>query len=148
MKLTVYVGGTFDLFHYGHVRLFNNIKNVFKHCNLVVAVNSDRFCQEYKRSPIIKDKERLEVVKACKNVDNAIIIPTWASQENFITKVNPDYIILGSDWKNKNYFKQLNVTQEFLDEIDCNILFMPYTESISTTEIIKRIETQNGKNDS
>ena len=55
---------------------------------------------------------------------------------------------LGSDWKNKNYFKQLNVTQEFLDEIDCNILFMPYTESISTTEIIKRIETQNGKNDS
>jgi len=148
MKFTIYVGGTFDLFHYGHVRLFSNIKNVFKHCNLVVAVNSDRFCQEYKRSPIIKDKERLEVVKACKNVDNAIIIPTWASQENFITKVNPDYIILGSDWKNKNYFKQLNVTQEFLDEIDCNILFMPYTESISTTEIIKRIETQNGKNDS
>ena len=58
----------------------------------------------------------------------------------FIEENNPDYIVMGTDWQQKDYFKQLAVSQEFLDRIGAKIIFMPYTSSISTSKIIDRIK--------
>ena len=61
-------------------------------------------------------------------------------QPFFIEENNPDYIVMGTDWQQKDYFKQLAVSQEFLDRIGAKIIFMPYTSSISTSKIIDRIK--------
>lgn len=148
-EFKVYVGGTFDLFHFGHARFFRNIKRYFRKknksslfllsCDLVVAVNSDQFAISYKRKPVMNEEERLEVVKSCKYVDDAFIMPSESQQESCIKECNPNYIVLGSDWKKKDYLGQLSITQNMLDNMGCTIIFMPYTKNISTSKIVERI---------
>ena len=153
-KPVIYVGGTFDMFHWGHVRLLRNIKKHFRDqnksalplqsCHLIVAINSNRFCESYKRKPVMTGEERLEVIKACKYVDEAFIMDSWKKQKSFIRHVHkPNYIVMGSDWAEKDYLAQLGITQEILDSIKCEMLFMPYTEDISTSEIIGRVLNLN-----
>jgi|TARA_R100000995_G_scaffold49564_1_gene23747 glycerol-3-phosphate cytidylyltransferase len=144
----IYIGGTFDLFHYGHVNVFKNLKY---HLNkeslhlgalskIIVAVNSDSFAESYKRVPIMDQYQRLAVVNSCRYVDYAFIMDSYENQPFFIEENNPDFIVMGSDWQSRDYFKQLCITQEFLDRIGAEMLFLPYTDGISTTEIIEKIK--------
>mgnify|MGYP001253097115 FL=1 len=142
MSKKIYIGGTFDLFHYGHVNLFKNLKHYLKGeiSQVIVAVNSDDFAESYKRKPVMNQYERLAVVNSCKYVDYGFIMDSYDNQPFFIEENNPDYIVMGTDWQQKDYFKQLAVSQEFLDRIGAKIIFMPYTSSISTSKIIDRIK--------
>ena len=144
----IYIGGTFDLFHYGHVNVFKNLKY---HLNkeslhlgalskIIVAVNSDSFAESYKRVPIMDQYQRLAVVNSCRYVDYAFIMDSYENQPFFIEENNPDFIVMGSDWQSRDYFKQLCISQEFLDRIGAEMLFLPYTDGISTTEIIEKIK--------
>ena len=56
-----------------------------------------------------------------------------------IINVKPNFIIMGSDWAKKDYYKQMGFTQEWLDEHKIGVMFVPYTEEISTTIIKSRI---------
>jgi cytidyltransferase-like protein len=149
MVKKIYIGGTFDLFHYGHVNVFKNLKYQINKSSLqeigatskvIVAVNSDSFSKSYKRSPVMNQYERLAVVNSCKYVDYAFIMDTYDNQPFFIEENNPDYIVMGTDWQSKDYFSQLCIDQRFLDRIGAEMLFVPYTDSISTTKIIDRIK--------
>ena len=138
----IYIGGTFDLFHYGHVNVFKSLKYHLKGetSQVIAAVNSDEFAESYKRKPAMDQYERLAVVNSCKYVDYAFIMDSYENQPFFIEENNPDFIVMGSDWQSKDYFKQLFIDQKFLDRIGAEILFVPYTDGISTTQIIERIK--------
>jgi glycerol-3-phosphate cytidylyltransferase len=144
----IYIGGTFDLFHYGHVNVFKSLKyhlskesrDIGALAKVIVAVNSDSFADSYKRKPVMDQYERLAVVNSCKYVDYAFIMDSYENQPFFIEENNPDFIVMGSDWQSKDYFKQLFIDQKFLDRIGAEILFVPYTDGISTTEIIQRVK--------
>jgi len=144
----IYIGGTFDLFHYGHVNVFKNLKYHMSKESLelgalskvIVAVNSDSFSESYKRAPVMDQYERLAVVNSCKYVDYAFIMDAYENQPFFIEENNPDYIVMGTDWQSRDYFSQLCISQDFLDRIGAEMLFVPYTHSISTTKIIDRIK--------
>ena len=84
--------------------------------------------------------ERLAVVNSCKYVDYGFIMDIYENQPFFIEENNPDYIVMGTDWQEKDYLSQLCIDQKFLERIAAEILFVPYTEAISTTNIIKRIK--------
>ena len=84
--------------------------------------------------------ERLAVVNSCRYVDYAFIMDKYNNQPFFIEENSPDYIVMGTDWQSKDYFKQLCIDQQFLDRIDAEMLFVPYTDDISTTQIIQRIK--------
>ncbi|HEX9266475.1 MAG TPA: adenylyltransferase/cytidyltransferase family protein, partial [Candidatus Limnocylindria bacterium] len=62
------MGGTFDLFHLGHVNLLRNAK---KHADIVVvALNTDEFNEQYKgKRPVMTLAERRAVLEACRYVD-------------------------------------------------------------------------------
>ena len=54
--------------------------------------------------------------------------------------VNPDYIVVGSDWANKDYYSQMNFTQEWLDERNIGLIYIPYSKDISSSQIKNRIK--------
>jgi cytidyltransferase-like protein len=131
--MIVYTGGTFDLFHSGHVRLLKKCRDLAGiDGEVVVSVNPSEFVSVYKEPPICDLLERMEVVASCKWVDKVIINTGGADSKPAILEAKPDLIVVGSDWENKDYHKQMGFTQEWLDEHNIKVVFVPYTEEIST----------------
>ena len=136
-KSVVYTGGTFDLPHSGHYRLLSRAAEFGR---VVVALNTDEFIEHYKGKPPVLDyQEREEILLSCKWVDR--VIPNIGNEDSkpSIELVKPDYIVIGSDWARKDYYKQMDFTQDWLDERNIGLIYLPYTQGISTTEIKKRI---------
>ena len=137
MRPVVYTGGTFDLPHKGHYRLLKRAADIG---SVVVALNTDEFIEKYKgKPPILSYEERKEALLACRWVDE--VVPNVGGTDSTISieMVQPNYIIIGSDWARKDYYKQMSFTQDWLDERNIGLIYVPYTEGISTTEIKRRI---------
>ena len=133
----VYTGATFDLFHAGHVQFLRKCS----HYGLVtVALNTDEFVEKFKgKKPKMSFAERYEVIRACKYVDEVIANISGEDSKPTIEAVKPDVIVVGDDWKSKDYCKQMGFTQDWLDERNIGLIYVPYTKNISTTEIKKRL---------
>lgn len=135
---TLYTGGTFDLFHAGHVNFLKQCKRLAS--KVVVSLNTDDFIQRYKGNlPILSYDDRREILLSCKYVDDVIPNSDGEDSKPTILKVMPDIIAIGDDWAKKDYYKQMNFTQQWLDENNILLVYMPYKQGISTTEIKKKI---------
>jgi len=133
----VYTGGTFDLPHKGHYRL---LKRAAEIGIVVVALNTDEFIQSYKgRPPILSYEERKEALLACRWVDQVVPNVGGTDSKIAIEMVSPDYIIIGSDWARRDYYLQMGFTQDWLDQRGIGLIYIPYTEGISTTDIKNRM---------
>lgn len=133
----VYTGGTFDLPHKGHYRL---LKRAAEIGIVVVALNTDEFIQSYKgKPPILSYEERKEALLACRWVDQVVPNVGGADSKIAIEMVHPDYIIIGSDWARRDYYLQMGFTQDWLDKRGIGLIYVPYTEGISTTDIKNRM---------
>lgn len=137
MQKIVYVIGVFDLFHSGHVRLLQRAKALGD--KLIVAINGDDMVAQYKRRPYLNEEERLEVVQACRYVDEAFIIREFDNKEAII-KYGINIIVHGDDWKGDSYLQQIRVTPEFVKAHNVELTFLPYTNGISTSDLINRIK--------
>jgi glycerol-3-phosphate cytidylyltransferase len=137
MGLKVYTGGTFDLFHAGHVEF---LRKCSRYGRVVVSLNTDEFIKEYKGSaPVMSYYERKTVLEACRYVDE--VIPNYGGVDSrpSIMAIMPDIIIIGSDWAVRDYHKQMGFTQEWLDKRNIALCYVPYTAGISSTEVKKRL---------
>ena len=133
----VYTGGSFDLPHHGHYRLLERASQIGL---VTVSLNLSNFSEQYKGKKLIMSyEERREILLACKWVDE--VVPNFGGSDSkpVIELVKPDYIVIGSDWATKDYYKQMGFTQEWLDERNIGLCYVPYTEGISSTELRKRI---------
>jgi len=123
---------TADLFHYGHVNFLKNASLIGD--LLIVGIHSDKVVQGYKRSPIMTMEERIAVVSAIKYVDEVIPEAPLLIDKKWIKKHDIDMIVHGDDWeisKLQNIYKI---------PIEMGIFkTVPHTPSISTTDIIKRL---------
>ncbi len=141
MGSVVYTGGTFDLFHFGHVRFLKQCKRIAgEDGKVVVALNRDEFIESYKgKAPIVGFAERAEVLRACKYVDE--VVPNYGNADSKISidKVKPNFVVIGDDWARKDYYAQMQFTQQWLDQRNIGLIYVPYTENISTTDLKKRI---------
>ena len=137
MGLTVYTGGTFDLFHRGHVNFLHRCKEIGE---VTVALNTDEFIWEYKnKMPIMTYTEREEVLIACRYVDRVIPNFGGANSKPSIELIQPDIIIIGSDWARKDYYAQMQFDQDWLDERGIALCYIPYTDGISSTKVKGRL---------
>jgi len=131
---TLYTGGSFDLFHLGHV-------NFLRHCrklsnNVVVCLNTDEFITRFKgKSPVYCFEHRKEILLACKYVDKVIENIGCEDSKPTIMQIRPQIIAVGDDWAKKDYYKQMQFTQEWLDSYDITLVYIPYTKGISSTII-------------
>lgn len=141
MGLTVYTGGTFDLFHAGHAAFLKRCKEIAgRDGNVIVSLNTDEFIADYKgKSPVMTYDERLEVLMACMYVDEVVPNIGGANSRIAIELQSPDLIVIGSDWARKDYYEQMWFTQDWLDERGIGLCYIPYTKGISSTEIKKRL---------
>lgn len=136
-KKRILVIGVFDLFHVGHLNILKEAKKTGN--EVVVAINSDRIVQLYKRKPIIEDKQRLEILESCKYVDEVFIIDTLDTKETILQK-KINIVIHGDDWDKEGYMKQIGVNNAFLEEYGVELQFVDYTKTISTSELINKIK--------
>jgi glycerol-3-phosphate cytidylyltransferase len=131
----VLVVGVFDLFHSGHVNLLRRSRELGD--RLVVVVNGDALTSSYKRPPVMNEQDRLSVIAACRYVDEAEISNTYS-----IRDVNVRYgvtaVVHGDDWEVESYKQQIRCDDAFLDEHGVELVLLPYTPGISTSDIIAR----------
>jgi len=137
----VYTGGTFDLFHAGHVKFLRQCKRIAgEGGKVVVSLNTDQFIKDYKgKAPVMPFHERAEVLRACRYVDEVIQNYGNADSKIAIQKVNPDFVVIGDDWAKKDYYAQMQFTQAWLDKQNIGLIYVPYAEGVSTTAIKARI---------
>ncbi len=144
MGLVVYCGATFDLFHAGHVAFLKRCKQIAgKDGTVAVSLNTDEFIEAYKgKPPVMNYNERKAVLKACRYVD--MVLPNYdgADSTTAIELVQPDLIVVGSDWARRDYYKQMNFDQDWLDERGIGMVYIPYTTGISSTAIKQRMRLE------
>lgn len=137
---TGYVAGVFDLFHIGHLNLLRRAK---QECDyLIVGVVTDEQVIKDKRTkPCIPFAERVAIVQACRYVDEAVEIPADdPSTEAAYYRYRFDAQFSGSDYADNPYWISKKV---FLEQHGAELVFFPYTENVSSTEIKEKIEERD-----
>ena len=119
--MKVFVNGTFDILHMGHLDLLNYAKSLGTY--LLVAVDSDNRVTEKKGSdrPFNKINNRVALLSKLKAVDKVLVFNSDIELESIIEQYNPDIMLVGSDWKNKKvigseYAKELVFFDRVIDE--------------------------------
>jgi glycerol-3-phosphate cytidylyltransferase len=137
----VYTGGTFDIIHSGHVKFLEQCRKIAgEDGKVVVALNTDEFIKAYKgKPPVMNYLERKQVLLGLRAVDQVVPNRSGADSKPTILDVSPDFVVIGSDWAKKDYYAQMGFNQAWLDNLQITLLYVPYTEGISTTDLKKRV---------
>ena len=102
MYKTVFVNGTFDVLHRGHLDLLNYAKSLGEY--VVVGIDSDERVRKMKgRSrPINRLMDRAHMLANLKAVDEVRFFGNDKELEDLVKEVKPDIMVVGSDWKGKS----------------------------------------------
>ncbi len=121
--------GTYDLLHYGHIRLLKRAKEMGDY--LIVALSTDEFNQIKGKSAYYNYETRKEILESIRYVDMVIPENDWNQKINDVKKYNIDCVVMGNDWADNEKFIEL---QEW-----CEVKFLDRTEGVSTTKIKKEL---------
>jgi len=127
-KTIVYTSGTFDMFHYNHLRMINYARSLAD--ILIVGVSTDELVASYKKMPpIIPFNERLQIIEALKTPD--IVIPQHTlDHTEIVKKLNIDAFVVGDDWFGK---------YDYLKDLDVQVFYFPYGTGVSSSSLKKSI---------
>jgi glycerol-3-phosphate cytidylyltransferase len=145
--MIIYTGGSFDLFHIGHLELLDACHQLAgPDGRVVVSLNTDEFIEAYKgRPPVQSYAVRAEVLRACRFVDLVVANVGGADSRVAIDVVRPHLLAIGDDWLDppddeRRYQAQLGVTPEWLAERGLRIVYVPRTRGTSTTRLRDYLE--------
>lgn len=116
--------GTYDLLHFGHIRLLERAKALGDY--LIVGITSDDY--DRTRGKINNQQTLMERIKAVRDtgIADEIIVEEYEGQKiDDIRRLGVDIFTVGSDWE--GYFDYLN---EY-----CKVVYLPRTEGISSSEV-------------
>jgi glycerol-3-phosphate cytidylyltransferase len=130
---TILTYGTFDMFHYGHLRILKRAKKYGD--RLIVGVSTDSFNDKKGKKTIVPFSQRKEIVENIKDVYKVIPENNWKQKTKDIKKYNVDVFIMGNDWKGK--FDDLKKY--------CKVIYLPRTKKTSTTEMKSLFNSINEK---
>lgn len=134
-----YIAGVFDLYHIGHLNLFKRAK---EQCNyLIVGVVTDEGVVQKKHTmPYIPFEERIELVRSCRYVDEAVEIPLelYDTDEAY-RRYQFDVQFSGSDYVDSPAWI---AKREYLRKRGADLVFFPYTQSTSSTKIKGLIDNE------
>lgn len=134
----IYLGGTFDCLHRGHLQLFRNAH--YKAYEVVIGLNSDAFAGRYKRKPLMSYADRFEVLSECRLIDRVFFNSGDEDSKPAIMYSGADAIGHGSDWTGLSLMSQMGLTAEWLDDTGIRMVYLPYTDGVSTTSILEGLK--------
>lgn len=121
--------GTYDVLHIGHVKLLKRAKELGSH--LIVGVSSDELNINKKgRAPIYSLQSRREIIASLRFVDEVFVEESLELKAEYIVNNKADILVMGDDWQGQ--FDHLKK--------HCDVIYLPRTPSISTTEVIEIIK--------
>lgn len=128
---SIFVNGTFDVLHPGHIRLLNYAKSLGT--RLFVAIDSDLRVKQLKglHRPINDQSIRKEMLLALKSVDEVEVFDSDEELKMWIKQIRPYIMIVGSDYKNKNVIGS---------ELAKNLVFYERIPEYSSSNIIRQIQ--------
>jgi len=100
--MNIFVNGTFDILHRGHIELLNYAKSLGDF--LLVGIDSDDRVREKKgpTRPIHSQEERKFFLENLKAVDSVDIFSSDIELKSMVKSFKPDIMVVGSDWKGKS----------------------------------------------
>lgn len=120
--------GTFDVFHVGHLRILRRAKELGD--KLIVGVSTDAlYYSKKKKYPVYSQEERMEIIESICYVDEVFYEHSLEKKRQYLREHKADILVMGNDWSGK--------FDEFNDI--CEVIYLPRTPSISTTEVIEKI---------
>lgn len=131
--------GTYDLLHYGHIRLLKRAKELGDY--LIVALSTDEFNAIKGKKAYHNYETRKKMLEAIRYVDLVIPENEWDQKIDDVKKYFVDITVMGDDWEGNEKFE---VLRDY-----CEVVYLPRTEGISTTKIKKELGLQapiNGVN--
>lgn len=129
-KRIVFTNGCFDLIHVGHVRYLSQARELGD--ILVVGLNADASVSSIKPGrPVTPEAQRAEVLAALSMVDYVVLFSEDTPYE-LIRAVQPDVLVKGADWKPEDIVG---------NDIVRDVRTIPFVEGISTSGIIKKIQS-------
>ncbi len=140
--MVVITAGTFDLFHYGHYEFLQKCARIANDKRVSVILNTDNFVKQYKgHLPAVPEADRYALLTKLPFVQHIY----WNDSHDLriaIKTVNPTWgsiIAIGSDWYEKDYAKQTMIDAKYLADKNLSLIFIPYTQGISSSSIRERI---------
>lgn len=132
IKKRAYIDGVWDLFHIGHLKLFKKIKKKFGY--LIVGVHSDKLATKSKRKPVIPHKDRVEIIKSIKYVDEVIenipfLTLSIINEHNIEAVATTNTTAVTCNPKDKRALEELKIFYEFK------------SPKYHSSDIIKKIKT-------
>ena len=128
--------GTFDLLHYGHINLLKRAKAMGDY--LIVALSTDEFNETKGKKAYHNYETRKMMLEAVRYVDLVIPEENWEQKINDVKRYEVDTVVMGSDWAGSDRF-------DYLKDY-CEVVYLPRTEGISTTQIKADLELQEPLN--
>ena len=115
--------GTFDLMHYGHIRILKRAKNEGDY--LIVALATDEFNTVKGKKAYHDYETRKKMLEAIRYVDLVIPEKDWSQKISDIMEYKVDTFVMGDDWVGK------------FDELSdyCEVKYLERTVGISTSKI-------------
>lgn len=124
--------GTFDVFHFGHLEILKRAKNLGDY--LIVGISSDKLNFEKKNKyPVYRQEHRMAIISSIKYVDEVFYEESLELKPKYIKDHRADLLVMGDDWEGK--FDDMRKY--------CEVIYLPRTPSISTTEVIEVIRNSN-----
>ncbi len=126
-EIRVWVNGTFDVLHIGHIRL---LEFASKYGKVRVGVDSDDRVKllKGKNRPFNKLEDRIQFLKSIRFVESVVSFNSDLELREQIKSWNSDYIIIGSDYKDK----------KIIGSDLAEIIYFDRLEDYSTTKILER----------
>ena len=128
----VYVGISADLMHPGHI---NILKEANKYGRVIVGLLTDAAIASYKRLPFLTYSQREQVIINMKQVYKVVPQETLDYRPN-LEKIRPDVVVHGDDWKTGVQSKIRSQVNETLKKWGGELIEVPYTPGISSTQLI------------
>lgn len=122
--------GTFDVFHVGHINILERAASYGN--KLIVGVSSDELgFSKKKRYPIYCQNDRMKIINSLRFVDEVFVEKSLELKLDYIKQYNATVLVMGDDWIGRfDWVKKA-----------CDVIYLPRTPSISTTEIIEVVRS-------
>ena len=120
--------GTFDVFHYGHLRLLERARQLGDY--LCVGVSTDQFSFRKKGTwPVFPEDQRARIVGALRVVDRVFMEESMEAKREYLLAERAAVLVMGDDWQGRfDGFRDI-----------CEVVYLARTPAISTTAVIERI---------